>query len=324
MSKGKIIVTCLRIFLILFLACSEIPAFAQAKPKRDKSKDYKNKVVNKAKPNKNVVVKTPKTSITLNSKVHKSESVHKKDYHLRRSKRRYTRRKYVNRKATYLTVDGSINPEKEYLYASGSYKFPVRTDGKDWYIVNIYPWCQAYKESQNELILYIGQNESNKERRSRFNVVCDNQSVTVEITQQGKPIYAKATINNVDISHNLDNLWILANVTVSGASSLHCYVIGYVRDEYGTLLRDQNGYGGLLSFISEFVPPSDEPYTQTLTMYLPKYKLPLIKGKHRYTLDFNIYCTEIQKTINSYPYKINFYVKVKKHKITTFGSEHLE
>lgn len=318
MSKDKIIVTSLRIFLILFLSCLETPAAGQTKPKRDKSKDITNRVVVK-------VANTTKTSITSKSRVYKSELAQKQNNRIRRPKRRYQRRSKVSKKATYLTVDGFINPKREYTYSPGGYEFPVRTDGKNWYIVNIDPWCQAYKESNNELILYIGQNESHKERRSWFNVVCDNQSVTVEVIQQGKPIYAAATINNVDIFHNVDNLWIQANVnfTVSGASNLHCVVIGFVRDEEGNLLRDQSGYDGLLSFMSEILVPTTDGFsTQTLTMNLPKYKLPFIKGKHGYTLEFNIYCSEIKKTINSFPYQINFFAKAKNNKIITFGSEH--
>lgn len=335
MSKGKLIVIRLRIFLILFFACSVTSALAQAKPKRDKSKDITLKVAKaQSKKKKAITVKVANpvssniaTRITLTSKVHKIELAKKESYNIKKTSRRRKRRsQYLSKKATYLTVDGFINPTKrEYSYSPGGYKFPVRTDGKNWYIVNSDPWCQAYKKSNNELILYVGQNESHKERRSWFNVVCDNQSVTVEVIQQGKPIYAAATINNVDIFHNVDNLWIQANVnfTVSGASNLHCIVIGYVRDEDGNLLRDQNGYGGLLSFTSQtLVPTTDGYFTQTLTMNLPKYKLPFIKGKHRYTLEFNIYCSEIKKNINTFPYQVNFYAKAKNHKIITFGSEH--
>lgn len=207
--------------------------YAQAKPKRDTSKDKSVILLKKQKE------ETGRKVIPVERKAnYRKVLVAKQSKRKASNKRRHTAaRKYS---ASYLTVNRqSLSLSSILAQNGGRLTFDVNTDGKKWVIISLPSWCKVIKYS-NCFMLEYGENSSRDERKDWFVVKCDSKEVRVNLSQPAMPYEFAANIYVAYIKHNVYSsslgclcMEIHATVTITGAVGEPCSVDAYIVDKKG-------------------------------------------------------------------------------------------
>lgn len=311
----------LKIILLIILLSLPTFVFSQAKPTRDKSKDRRTvSVVRKSnnKSNNKVVAK-----VTTSRR-----SVKRKKRSNKRNVRGYKRgnSEYRQWKATYLTVDQRGYLSKTFNSFNGSESFYVNTDGKEWETIGIPSWCTVSRFSDHLFFLRYKSNPDHEKRSDYFYVKSDDQTVRIDITQNGVPLNISTSFSYINLSHyynyGTDYLRMDVSFTIQGAKRQKCMLVAFVIDESDQNIMASSGYSnyalnsGELYVSQEFTPTTDSPETFNLQMYLPNNAMKLTKKKNRLRCVVSVYCTTtsgyVQGQIYSYPFK----AKIKKGRVT--------
>lgn len=271
------------LYLILFFCLFPHYANAQAKPKRDISKD------------KSVIV------------AKKQKKTTKKRQLLQREKEniinRNTKQDIVNRKTKSSSFDAQttsfLTVDKENISLSRILKpnkseisFDVNTDRKNWFIKDLPSWCRVRKH----LDFFILEYEANPlpdERRDKFVVKCNNNEVTVNLIQPGRPLNIRANISTCYLEHNFHHptlglcLKIKATVTITGAAGEKCSIDAYFIDETGRHVTASSGFtkytldtdSSTICIRTTVTPLTDTTHFYNVICYLPNNALNLHKKK---------------------------------------------
>ena len=220
-------------YLILFFCLMPSLVYAQAKPKRDTSKDKSVIVAKKQKE------ETERTVIPVERKAnYRKVLVAKQSKRKAFNKRRHTAAR--KKSASYLTVNRqSLSLSSILSQNGGRLTFDVNTDGKKWVIISLPSWCKVIKYS-NCFMLEYGENSSRDERKDWFVVKCDSKEVRVNLSQPAMPYEFAANIYVAYIKHNVYSsslgclcMEIHATVTITGAVGEPCSVDAYIVDKKG-------------------------------------------------------------------------------------------
>lgn len=302
------------IALLIILLFTPDVVNAQAKPKRDTSKD---KSVTTAQQRTQVKKNKPQTQTTRKRRKSNTHVVQTPKY------------------ATYLRVNQLTNVDKRVSSQAGSETFYVNTDGENWNVTAIPIWCRISKYS-NYFVLSYNANTSHDERSDWFMVRCDGKEVRVNIKQDGTPLNITAKFNYASLQHNTywngggistnKTQWlnIRANVTIKGAMNQKCLVVAFITDELNRNIKAQWSYSsyGLSSsndvyVATEVIPTSDDSQTFNVVLRLPNNAMRLWKKKHKLRCYLSVYCPKTSSYISGANYQLNFKAKNKKGKVTT-------
>lgn len=306
-----------KLFIIIITLLFILPnsLYAQAKPRRDQSKDNsvlvakkkenerKNNNAKKTNGAKRQISKKPKSSVNVNA---------------------------TPPQATFLYIN-----QQSYLYQSFRYNgeskyFSVRTDGKTWNIASTPDWCIIRKYSDS-FIVNCNPNPYHDDRDGKIRITSDTKEAWIDITQPGTPLNIEASIDDVYLRHNVFKslvdyscLEINAKVTIKGAWGQKCLIVAKFYDEYGNKIlanskyltyalgSNQELYGAI-----DVVPTSDYPQQHTVSFYIPNNAMLFWGKKKNLQCRLYIYCEKTRTYIDEVYYNINFKAKNKKGNITT-------
>lgn len=298
-------------------------AYAQAKPKRDTSKDRSVIVVKKQK---------EETKRKVASVERKSNSI--KVLVAKQGKRKASnkRRNTIARKhsASYLTVNKqSFSLSSTLSQNGGKAYFDVGTDGKEWTIIGLPSWCKVTKYS-NQFLLEYEENFSHDERKDWFFVKCDSKEVRVNLSQSAAPYEFAANIEMAYLRHNVYSsslgclcMEIHATVTITGAAGVPCSVEAYIVDEKGRYVTAKARYSsyellGRIYSWAQVIPSTNKIQSYDVVCLLPNNALNLRKKK-------NELCCKVmfwhygKGYLTDVTYPIYFKAKSKHGTVTTEG-----
>lgn len=299
----------LKMLFLIGLMCVPYFAYAQSKPKRDKSKDQS-------------------TLIAKQQAAAKAAQ----DAELKRkqalaNKRR--KKKEPLKNATYLTVDQATSLNLNLFASWGSKNIKVSTDGREWSIRHLPYWCKVAKY-QNDFNLVYEQNPTYDERNDYFEVVSDNKVVRVNLTQPGAPINITANFNNANLEHNTviiakeKYLKIDANISVCGAAGLLCRVVAFITDEYGNNIKASSSYPAYgmkytndLYSNAHITPTTNDNKDYNVTIFIPNNSMHLVNKNNNLQCKLLFYCDKNDKYIDDVNRILCFKAKYKKGKVTT-------
>jgi hypothetical protein len=314
--------------------------FSQAKPTRDKFKDKPAATI-RSRPNlKNIyshshTAEGPHWRNKRNSKT-KVSGLKRRDVYSSYVGRRKNGTPYPHvhsnrlKEATYLLVDQHSSIQKAYGFLNGSETFYVSTNGSKYDVSALPNWCEVSK-NRNSFVLTFSRNESHEKRSSWFVVKADNQSVVIHISQDGKPNIS-ATVNNVDLFHNMHEwngsgyttyLSINTGLSIQGAKGQRCFVVAYVMDEKNHYINASSYYSsfalssGVLCTVTEIVPTGDSPQTYNLTLKLPNNAMWLNRKKNKLRCELRVFCTTTIEYVSNVYYTPFFNARFKKGKVVT-------
>ena len=313
-------------YLILIFCLMPSLVYAQAKPKRDTSKDKSVILLKKQKEETGSKV-IPVERNANYRKVHVAKQSKRKAS----NKRRHTAaRKYS---ASYLTVNRqSLSLSSILAQNGGRLTFDVNTDGKKWVIISLPSWCKVIKYS-NCFMLEYGENSSRDERKDWFVVKCDSKEVRVNLSQPAMPYEFAANIYVAYIKHNVYSsslgclcMEIHATVTITGAVGEPCSVDAYIVDKKGLYVTAKTGYSSYMLSSSnsivcssaKVIPSTNKTQSYDVVCLLPNNALDLRKKK-------NELCCKVmfwhygKGYLTDVTYPIYFKAKSKHGTVTTEG-----
>lgn len=305
----------IKILLLVVLFCSPCIICAQAKPKRDASKD------------RSVVVGKQK------KKVRKSATAEATEKQKQQQEEEEIKRNTQIPQATYLYVDQQTSVSRTIDSYRGTEKFDVKTDGKEWVVSNVPDWCKVTNYSDCFVLSYDS-NPNHDERSIWFNVVCDNKVVRVDIKQNGTPLHISSKFNFANLEHNVDGnvhglygnkcLKINTNVTIQGAKGQRCLVVAFFSDENYNRIKTSSSFHsyGLQTtndlYVSTGITPiSDNSQNYNVSLYLPSDAMLLAKKNNKVYCQLAVFCEKTSKYISGASYTIFFRAKSRKGKVTT-------
>lgn len=308
-----------KIFFILIALSIVLPhtLYAQAKPKRDTSKDN--------------------SVLVAKQKEEKRKQEQKRKEELQRAQASKARRRkspvkeYTNPpQATYLNVNQQTALFQTFRHSGETKYFSVRTDGQNWSIGSVPMWCTINKYS-NYFTLECDPNPYHDDRNCRISVNSDNKEVCIDITQPGAPMKIEAKFEDAYLKHNVYRDWknrncleINANITIKGARGQKCFIVALFYDEYGNSIQADTKYpnyslasNGDLYAATEIVPISDYPQKHNVSFYLPNNAMKFWGKKKKLQCRLYLYCVKTNTYINGASYNLKLKAKKKKGNIKT-------
>ncbi len=261
-------------------------ANAQAKPKRDTSKD---KSVLAAKKQKEGTERKEVASVERKSNLRKAV--------VGKRKASYKRKHNVARSysASYLTVNRqSVSLSSTLSQNGGKMTFDVNTDGKEWTVIGLPHWCKMTRYS-NYFLLEYEENIFHDERKDWFFVKCDSKEVCVNLFQPATPYEFAANIGNAYLKHNVYSsslsclcLEIHANITIAGAAGEKCSVDAFVVDGKGHSVSAKSDYPSYrlsnsnpsICSSAKIIPSTNKPQSYDVVWFIPNNALDLQKKKN--------------------------------------------
>lgn len=313
-------------YLILFFCLMPCLAYAQAKPKRDTSKDRSAIVVKKQKE------ETGRKVASVESKSNSRKVLVAKQGKRKASNKR---RNTVARKhsASYLTVNKqSFSLSRTLSQNGGKVSFDVGTDGTEWTITGLPSWCKVTKYS-NQFLLEYEENFSHDERKDWFFVQCDSKEICVNLSQPAAPYEFAANIEKAYLRHNVYSsslgclcMEIHATVTITGAAGEPCSVDAYIIDKKGQYVTAKTYYSSymlsssnpIICSSAKVTPSTNKTQSYDVVWLLPNNALDLRKKKNE------LYCKVMfwrygKGYLTDVTYLIYFKAKSKHGTITTEG-----
>lgn len=226
------------IFLVLLLAMLPLIAIAQAKPKRDTSKDKPLQPV--ARPTPKAVVKSIQEPIKSAKSQHRShmkmtrpeliakQNISKKSRRRTTQTIRYNRKRY-NKSAPFLYINGEDYANIYIDHNSFVTDFYVSTSGNDWEITDENcNWLYTNRIGNSHFRIYVSANDSGQERQTHFYVKSDGLYRLVTISQQGRYTTPTAEFYTATLQHEVE---------YNNAKYMLLYVWAYVSDAGESNLR---------------------------------------------------------------------------------------
>lgn len=307
-----------KFFALILLVAFSGNAFPQSKPKRDTSKDRS----------------------VLNTKK-QAQKKRNKSYQAKQSPSATIRQKVVvnnqsaktqpsQKKASFLLVNQLTEVNRTVNYSRNSETFDVKTDGKNWKIINNLYWCIIKKEG-NSFVLTCTENPNYEKRSGSFSIMCDGKEVKFHITQLGALFNAHGVFSNVKLQHNKkwtkDTKCLKINATLSlslsGPKKATFRVYALFYDSSGQSITAKSKYSDYSIPASKEVVSStiinhyNSFATHQINLFIPNNAFNLWNRKHIIKCVLLIYSIDTQKIIETTKCEIYFKAKNKKGRIRT-------
>ena len=311
--------------IFVFVIALFVPSilFAQAKPKRDVTKDIQVLNVKKQdyKPQSQKTVRPIKTASPAKSSVKYTAKV-------KPSGKYKTNRKKEHKTASYITVNLQTSVLSPH---GGSETISVNTDGKTWNVYGIPSWCEVIKNKDNKsFVLSYQVNPEHYDRESIISVIADDKVSKVKFCQSGKPLNIIYSINSAQLSHNetygskTKYLKINANVSIKGAKGNICYVVATIKDNLGKYIRtaycSQMVYpinGEFVTTRQKIVPSTDETENFNIDISLPNDVIALVEKQAYLTCDLYVTSDNTVESILGDTMPLHFKATKKRKSIVT-------
>lgn len=249
------------------------------------------------------------------------------------------RRKSSNKAKTFeqpkytsiLRVDGIYSEEiTKKVSSSPRYEtFNVNTDGNNWNVTFLPPWCTLSSRTNNSFTLFINENANYESRKDWLLVKSDNKQVKVYIEQDAKPINVSALINNAWIEHNIvingtDHMVVSGSFNIINGNGLKFYAVAMIQNEYGSYLFASASYPAFKMSDGKFFAGAETKNSDNnsnihnFRIFIPNDSFyPGYGKKHKLRLTVSLYCEKKGEFIPGVSRTIPFMAKRKKKGIQT-------
>lgn len=287
-------------FLLLTL-CVPQASHAQAKPKRDVTKDQVERPAKKQDPPRTQPQSVPRTPIKKVARTKKPKTSSHQPYRTPQNAYHPTPKKQAEE--IYLRVNQLSEVSRTFLHQGGKDTLTINTNSSDWSITGMPSWCR-WSRKGSSLILTCIPNSSHDERKDFFLIRSGNKSVPVWVAQAAAP--AVGGIESVMVWHNEKSAKMQGFPgIVPTKKALKIMVSGHVEEPLDktwtayVAFRHQDGtwakantrylYGkffqyphdGELFGYAEFVPGPSRDGSFLATIEIPNEAFDVIRGKTR-------------------------------------------
>ena len=285
-----------------------LAAMAQAKPKRDVSKD-------RIQPSVRIIPRPFSPSAPAKkTKLPQSPTAGSRKWVVQT-------RKYINKKkhiqrGTYIYANGgymatiAVGNECETKYVD------ISTDAERWWISDDENfWYTVRKVNNTTLAIDVSGNLSHEARYGTFNVKIGASCCSISVKQQGAPYQISANFYSVQLSHNVKyagNPCLCGNVRfgISGVGGTPVRVYAFLTNQYGTYVVQ--GTKNVFVVSENLIPPTDEETIFNIYLYFPNYLLEPYTDNKTMAVRFAVFSDATGKFVsitNPVPFSVN-----KKHK----------
>ena len=264
MKDRLFFLTCIVLLFLMPLA-----AMAQAKPKRDVSKDSPQPSVR--------VVPRPFSPSAPEKKTKQPQGPTAGSRKWVAQTRKYINKKKHIQRGTYIYANGgymatiAVGNECETKYVD------ISTDAERWWISDDENfWYTVRKVNNTTLAIDISSNPSHEARHGTFNVKIGGSCCSISVEQQGAPYQASANVYSVQLSHNVmyaGNSCLCGDVRfgISGVGGTPVRVYAFLTNQYGTYIMQ--GTKNVFVVSENITPPTDDEAIFNAYLYFPNYLL---------------------------------------------------
>lgn len=176
---------------MLLAICFPMRVGAQAKPKRDVSKDRVERPKKKSKPQRHtqpaIIETAPVTSkVDVSPKTKPEKRVTRPKKNPQREKKPSSTTAPVIVGPTFLTVNNQKELSRSYSYEGAKEKFEVNCDDSDWIVAALPLWCSAQK-SGPFFTLTCHPSRLHEPRKCKFTVRNGSHYAEIEVVQEARP-----------------------------------------------------------------------------------------------------------------------------------------
>lgn len=287
---------------------------AQAKPKRDVSKDRPQISVR--------VVPRPFSPSAPENKTKQPQGPTAGSRKWVAQTRKYINKKKHIQRGTYIYANGgymatiAVGNECETKYVD------ISTDAGRWWISDDESfWYTVRKVNNTTLAIDISGNPSHEARYGTFNVKIGESCCSISVEQQGSPYQASANFYSVQISHNVKyagNPCLCGNVRfgISGVGGTPVRVYAFLTKQYGTYVVQ--GTKNVFVVSENITPPTDDETIFNTYLYFPNYLLEPYTDNKKMAVRFAVFSDATGQFV-SISNPIPFSVKKKRKKVVTKG-----
>lgn len=297
MGMNNSISTLVRIMAIIMLCAIPISLSAQAKPKRDVTKD---------------MVSVPKSQ-----KVPKTAKRKKSNHYLSKSNNRRRTKRTRNESYNYLTVNNTDNPNINIGYEAKYFYITVQTNRRDWTCGNSNSsWYIVNKIDGNKIEVSVAANKTGEVRKGSFWVSSGDKGLWVYINQESLKLIPKAVIDYASLEHGRNVMSINVQASIENAKNKSCFVECWLTDAYGNYAVDNKGQK--ITYYSESVVTPQSDYQKvSFTTLVPNILIPAEIYKKTFKWIIVVCCIDNGESITSQPVYREFKATKKRKRVKT-------
>ena len=307
MKDRLFFLTCIVLLFLMPLA-----AMAQAKPKRDVSKDRPQPSV--------CVVPRPFSPSAPEKKTKQPQGPTAGSRKWVAQTRKYINKKKHIQRGTYIYANGgymatiAVGNECETKYVD------ISTDAGRWWISDEENfWYTVRKVNNTTLAIDISSNPSHEARHGTFNVKIGESCCSISVEQQGAPYQASANVYSVQLSHNVmyaGNSCLCGDVRfgISGVGGTPVRVYAFLTNQYGTYIMQ--GTKNVFVVSENITPPTDDEAIFNAYLYFPNYLLEPYTDNKKMAVLFAVFSDATGRFV-SITNPIPFSVKKERKRIVT-------
>lgn len=285
---------------------------AQAKPKRDVSKDSPQPSVR--------VVPRPFSPSAPEKKTKQPQGPTAGSRKWVAQTRKYINKKKHIQRGTYIYANGgymatiAVGNECETKYVD------ISTDAERWWISDDENfWYTVRKVNNTTLAIDISSNPSHEARHGTFNVKIGGSCCSISVEQQGAPYQASANVYSVQLSHNVmyaGNSCLCGDVRfgISGVGGTPVRVYAFLTNQYGTYIMQ--GTKNVFVVSENITPPTDDEAIFNAYLYFPNYLLEPYTDNKKMAVLFAVFSDATGRFV-SITNPIPFSVKKERKRIVT-------
>ena len=289
-----------------------LAAMAQAKPKRDVSKDSPQPSVR--------VVPRPFSPSAPEKKTKQPQGPTAGSRKWVAQTRKYINKKKHIQRGTYIYANGgymatiAVGNECETKYVD------ISTDAERWWISDDENfWYTVRKVNNTTLAIDISSNPSHEARHGTFNVKIGGSCCSISVEQQGAPYQASANVYSVQLSHNVmyaGNSCLCGDVRfgISGVGGTPVRVYAFLTNQYGTYIMQ--GTKNVFVVSENITPPTDDEAIFNAYLYFPNYLLEPYTDNKKMAVLFAVFSDATGRFV-SITNPIPFSVKKERKRIVT-------
>lgn len=307
MKDRLFFLTCIVLLFLMPLA-----AMAQAKPKRDVTKDRSQPSVR--------VVPHPFSPSAPENKTKQPQGPTAGSRKWVAQTRKYINKKKHIQRGTYIYANGSymatiaVGNECETKYVD------ISTDAGRWWISDDESfWYTVRKVNNTMLAIDITGNPSHEARHGTFNVNIGELCCPISVEQQGAPYQASANFYSVQLSHNVmyaGNPCLCGDVRfgISGVAGTPVRVYAFLTNQYGTYVVQ--GTKNVFVVSENITPPTDDEAIFNIYLFFPNYLLKPYADNKKMAVRFAVFSDATGQFV-SITNPIPFSVKKERKKAVT-------
>lgn len=285
---------------------------AQAKPKRDVSKDRPQPSVD--------VIPRPFLPLAPAKKTKQPQGPTASSRKWVAQTRKYINKKKHIQRGTYIYANGGYMATIAVGNGCETKYVDISTDAGRWWISDDENfWYTVRKVNNTTLAIDISSNPSHEARHGTFNVKIGESCCSISVEQQGAPYQASANFYSVQLSHNVkyaDNPCLCGNVRfgISGVGGTPVRVYALLTNQHGSYVLQ--GTKSVFVVSENLIPPTDDEAIFNIYLYFPNYLLEPYTDNKTMAIRFAVFSDAMGQFV-SITNPIPFCVNKKRKKVVT-------